>query len=192
MRKWTRRAFCSIAITAASLSSVPARALECAPFARDFSGIRLFGNAAGWWSEADGKYARGHAPEIGSVLVFKATGAMRVGHVATVSRIVGDREIRVTHANWSVIGGRRGQIERDVTVVDTSPAGDWSEVKVWYAPIGKVGTRAYPVYGFVYGGKAGDGARAHMAGAEPAPAALPDAPILPGLLAAAGTRTLLP
>ena len=179
-----RMVLCSIAIAAASIFSAPANALQCAPFAREFSGIQLFGDAAGWWSQADGKYDRGHAPKLGSVLVFKATGAMRVGHVATVSRIVGDREIRVTHANWSVIGGHRGQVERDVTVLDTSAAGDWSEVKVWYAPIGKVGTRAYPVYGFVYGGKANE-TSVRVVHADPAP-------ILPGLLAAAGTRTLLP
>ena len=47
---------------------------------------------------------------------------MRVGHVAMVSRIVSDREIKVTHANWSVINEARGQVERDVTVVDTSAA----------------------------------------------------------------------
>ena len=46
---------------------------------------------------------------------------MRVGHVATVSRIISDRIIKVTHANWSIIGGHRGQVERDVTVVDASP-----------------------------------------------------------------------
>ena len=187
-----RMAFCSISIAAAVLFSVPANALQCAPFARGFSGIQLFGNAAGWWNEADGKYERGQAPRLGSVLVFKATGAMRVGHVATVSRIVDDREIRVTHANWSVIGGHRGQIERDVTVIDTSAAGDWSQVKVWYAPIGKVGTRAYPVYGFVYGGKPGDASPVRLAAADPTPAAYPGGAIFPAMYAAVGTRTLLP
>lgn len=192
MAKSMRVAVCSIVIVAASLFSVPASALQCAPFARDYSGIQLFGDAAGWWNQADGKYERGHAPKLGSVLVFKATGAMRVGHVATVSRIVGDREIRVTHANWSVIAGHRGQIERDVAVLDTSAAGDWSEVKVWYAPIGKVGTHAYPVYGFVYGGKSGGAAPVRMASADPGPAVAPDAQVIPGLLAAAGTHTFLP
>ena len=28
--------------------------------------------------------------------------------------------------------------------------GDWSKVKVWFAPIGKVGNTAYPVNGFIY------------------------------------------
>ena len=125
---------------------------QCAPFARLFSGVQLFGNAYTWWQQALGKYDRGSAPKAGAVLVFKAAGGMRVGHVATVSRIISDRIIKVTHANWSVINGHRGQVERDVTVVDASPNNDWSQVKVWYAPISGIGTHAYPVYGFIYGG----------------------------------------
>ena len=122
---------------------------QCAPFARVFSGIQLFGAAGGWWSQAVGKYMQGSAPKLGSVLVFKAVGAMRSGHVATVTQLVSDRMIKVTHANW---GGARGQVERDVTVVDTSARNDWSAVKVWYRPIGDVGTHAYPTYGFIYAG----------------------------------------
>jgi surface antigen len=122
---------------------------QCAPFARVFSGIQLFGAAAGWWRQAIGKYASGGAPKLGSVLVFKAIGAMRSGHVATVTKVVSDRIIKVTHANW---GGAKGRVERDVTVVDASPAGDWSQVKVWYSPIHDIGQRAYPTYGFIYGG----------------------------------------
>ncbi|KKC26463.1 CHAP domain-containing protein [Sphingomonas sp. SRS2] len=127
-----------------------AQMLQCAPFARMFSGIQLFGAAAAWWNQAAGKYLRGQTPEIGSVMVFKAIGSMRSGHVATVTQVVSDRVIKITHANWSIINGRRGQVERDVTVVDASPNGDWSKVKVWFAPIGKVGSTAYPVNGFIY------------------------------------------
>ena len=85
-----------------------------------FSGIQLFGAAAGWWNQAVGKYAQGNVPKAGAVLVFKAIGSMRSGHVATVSQIVSDRIIKVTHANWSIINGHRGQVEKDVTVIDTS------------------------------------------------------------------------
>lgn len=134
--------------------------LQCAPFARLFSGIQLFGAAGGWWSQAIGKYAEGAAPKLGSVLVFKAVGAMRSGHVATVTQLVSDRIIKVTHANW---GGAKGQVEHDVTVMDTSARNDWSAVKVWYRPIGDIGTHAYPTYGFIY---AGANALAH--GAEAA------------------------
>lgn len=134
---------------------------QCAPFARVFSGIQLFGAAAGWWHQAIGKYASGGAPKAGSVLVFKAIGAMRSGHVATVTKIVSDRIIKVTHANW---GGAKGRVENDVTVVDASPAGDWSQVKVWYSPIHDIGQRAYPTYGFIYGGAKAVAAEATAAG----------------------------
>jgi surface antigen len=136
---------------------------QCVPFARLFSGIELFGDAWTWWSGAVGKYARGSAPEAGSVLVFKAQGPMSHGHVAVVSQVLTERIIQVTHANWSAINGRRGQVEKDVTVVDVSPAGDWSQVKVWYDPQGDLGRTTYPTYGFIY--KAAQSAAARMAGA---------------------------
>ena len=127
-----------------------AQTIQCAPFARMFSGIQLFGAAAAWWNQAAGKYLRGNNPEIGAVMVFKAVRGMRAGHVATVTDVVSDRIIKITHANWSIINGRRGQVERNVTVVDASPRNDWSQVRVWFAPIGKVGNTPYPVNGFIY------------------------------------------
>ena len=69
--------------------------------------------------------------------------------IAVVSDILTDRVIRVTHANW---GGSRGRVEENVTVVDVSEGGDWSRVKVWYAPIHDLGTTVYPTYGFIYKG----------------------------------------
>ncbi len=75
---------------------------------------------------------------------------MRSGHVAVVSQVLTDRIVQVTHANWSTIAGHRGQVENDVTVVDVSPKGDWSQVKVWYDPAGDLGTTVYPTYGFIY------------------------------------------
>lgn len=123
---------------------------QCAQFARLFSGIQLFGDARTWWGQALGKYARGFTPEAGSVLVFKPYGPMTRGHVAVVSQVLTDRIIQVTHANWSPIAGHRGRVEKDVTVVDVSKAGDWSQVKVFYNPTGDLGTTVYPTYGFVY------------------------------------------
>ena len=128
--------------------------LQCVPYARMISGIDLFGRAASWWHQAVGRYQQGALPQAGSVLVFKAISSMRSGHVATVSRVVSERIIEVTHANWSLIRGRRGQIERNVQVVDVSPANDWSQVRVWWAPHQGLGMRAYPTYGFIYGTKA--------------------------------------
>jgi surface antigen len=123
---------------------------QCATFARVFSGIQIFGDAWTWWNQAIGKYSTGETPQAGSVLVFKRNGAMRDGHVAVVSRVLTDRVIQVTHANWSVIEGGRGKVEQDVTVVDVSPKGDWSQVKVWYDPIRDLGHTVYPTYGFIY------------------------------------------
>ena len=134
----------------ASTSSASAQGLQCVQFARMFSGVQLFGNAATWWKQALGKYARGFTPEAGSVLVFKASGVMHDGHVAVVSQVLTDRVIQVTHANWSIIDGHRGQVEKDVTVVDVSPTGDWSQVKVWYDPTHNLGNTVYPTYGFIY------------------------------------------
>ena len=123
---------------------------QCAQFARLFSGINIVGDAWTWWDKATGRYAKGFKPQEGSVLVFRPSGAMRLGHVAVVSQVLTDRIIQVTHANWSLIGGRRGQVEKDVTVVDVSDAGDWSRVKVWFDPTGALGTTTYPTYGFIY------------------------------------------
>jgi surface antigen len=123
---------------------------QCVTFARMFSGIQLFGDAWTWWNQALGKYSTGETPQAGSVLVFKRNGGMRDGHVAVVSRVLTDRIIQVTHANWSVIEGHRGTVEKDVTIVDVSPKGDWSQVKVWYDPIRDLGNTVYPTYGFIY------------------------------------------
>lgn len=123
---------------------------QCVPFARLVSGIQIFGDAHTWWRQAIGKYETGGAPKAGAVICFEPTGKMRLGHVAVVSNVVTERVIQITHANWSRIGGTRGQIERDVTVVDVSPKGDWSLVKVWYDPLRDLGSTAYPIAGFIY------------------------------------------
>ena len=117
---------------------------QCVPFARLVSGIQIFGDAWTWWSRAAGHYQTGFVPKAGAVLCFKPTGRMRLGHVAVVSQVLTDRIIQITHANWSLIDGDRGKVERDVTVVDVSPNGDWSEVKVWNDPTHNLGTTVYP------------------------------------------------
>ncbi|WP_200918720.1 CHAP domain-containing protein [Sphingomonas sp. Leaf231] len=134
------------------MTTAPAQArfLQCAPFARDVSGIDIHGNANTWWGQAAGRYDRGTAPQVGAVMAFKSTRSMPVGHVAMVSRIVSEREVLLTHANWS----RRGGIERDVRAIDVSSAGDWSAVRVWFAGVGDLGTSSYPLAGFIYAGKA--------------------------------------
>jgi len=123
---------------------------QCVPFARLMSGIQIFGDAWTWWSQAAGRYATGYVPKTGAVLCFRPNGKMRLGHVAVVSQVLTDRVIQITHANWSLIDGDRGHVERNVTVVDVSPRGDWSLVKVWNDPSRNLGSTTYPTYGFIY------------------------------------------
>ncbi len=140
------------ALAALSIFSMtsPSLALQCVPFARQVSGIEIFGNAKTWWSQAAGRYDRGTNPKVGSVMAFKPIKSMPIGHVAMVSKVISDREVLIDHANWSRINGRRGQIERGVRAIDVSEAGDWSRVRVWYAPLRDLGTTHYPLFGFIY------------------------------------------
>ncbi len=135
-----------IAAPAAALNE----GLQCVPYARALSGVTIFGDAHTWWGQADGKYARGNAPKVGAVLAFPPHGKMRLGHVAAVRRIIDDRTILISHANWSTIGGVRGHIEQDVRAVDVSEAGDWSSVRVWYTPNAALGSTQWPTHGFIY------------------------------------------
>lgn len=155
MRKRTRALLSSLAF-AVMVSLVPTAGAvadtywQCVPFARLMSGIQIFGDARTWWQQAIGKYETGFTPRAGAVLCFKPTERMRLGHVAVVSQVLTDRIVQITHANWSPIEGSRGKIEKDVTLVDVSPRGDWSEVKVWYDPSRDLGGSTYPTYGFIY------------------------------------------
>jgi len=124
---------------------------QCVPFAREASGIAIYGDAWTWWDQADGKYARGHKPREGAVIVFAKTDRLRLGHVAVVSRVVEKRVLMLTHANWSRQNGERGHAEQDVTLYDVSPRNDWSSVKVWYKDAGGLGGGIYAVEGFIYG-----------------------------------------
>jgi hypothetical protein len=124
----------------------PARVagLSCAPFARELTGVGLHGDAAAWWDEAGGRYARRHTPVVGSILVFRATDRLPFGHVSVVSAVLGPREIAVIQANWSPRA-----LERDAPIVDVSAGGDWTLVRVWWSPIGAIGSHSYPTYGFI-------------------------------------------
>ena len=124
--------------------------LQCVPYAREVTGIQIRGDAWTWWSQAEGHYARGHTPRAVAVMAFEPYGNMTLGHVAAVSRVIDSRTVLLRHANWSPIDGRRGQIEDNVEAVDVSPDNDWSQVRVWYAPIQGLGSTAWPVAGFIY------------------------------------------
>lgn len=124
--------------------------LQCVPFARHLSGIDIVGNARTWWSQAEGRYLRGSRPEPGAVLNFKASGAMRLGHVSVVSKVVSAREVLVDHANWPGPGVPKGRVSRSVSVIDVSDDNTWTAVRVEIHGRGSGYGRIYPTWGFIY------------------------------------------
>lgn len=130
---------------------MPPGGLECVPYARQFSGIQIYGDAHTWWKQAEGRYARGHVPQVGAVMAIRPHNNSRLGHVAAVSRIIDSRTILLSHANWSY----RGKIERNVTALDVSPGNDWSAVRIWFGPNRNLGTTRWPVAGFIYNARPG-------------------------------------
>ena len=124
----------------------PPRPLQCVPFARERSGIEIYGDAVTWWAQAEGRYPRGQRPVEGGVLVLRGHADLRRGHLAVVRRILGPRDILVGHANWL----NSGEITLNVPVRDVSPNGDWSAVRVWHVPGGQWGARTYQAQGFIW------------------------------------------
>ena len=124
--------------------TVPKRPLQCVPYARQHSRIKIRGDARTWWQQAKGRYSRSNRPRIGAVLVTKPVRASR-GHVAVVTDILNSREIVVNHANWL----NRGHIHIGTPVRDVSRNNDWSVVRVWYTPGNRYGANRYPAHGFI-------------------------------------------
>ena len=75
--------------------------IQCVAYAKSASEVMLHGNARDWWHNASGVYDRGHAPEAGSVLNFRATRRMPLGHVAVVRNVVDNRTIIIDQSHWS-------------------------------------------------------------------------------------------
>lgn len=115
----------------------------CVPFARNVSGVDIRGNANTWWGKAKGIYDRGSDPVVGAVMAFSATRKNPMGHVAVVSEIVSERQIKVDHANWT-----RNKVSLKMDVIDVSDNNDWSAVRLKSQPtaFGSV----YPITGFIY------------------------------------------
>ncbi len=120
------------------------RVIQCVAFARAASDVALPGNAVNWWQNAEGVYARGTAPEVGSVLNFRANSRMRLGHVAVVTQVVDSRTIQIDQSHWHANG-----ISRDVSVIDVSQNNDWSAVRVAIGHAATFGS-IYPTFGFIY------------------------------------------
>jgi len=121
-----------------------AHVIQCVAFAKQDAGIEIRGNARDWWSRAAGIYDRGTVPEPGSVLSFRETGRMPLGHVAVVSATLDSRTIVIDQSHWNSRG-----ITRNVEVVDVSEDNDWSLVRVQLRRGGDFGS-IYPTHGFIY------------------------------------------
>src|SRR5689334_6936645 len=74
--------------------------LQCVPYARQASGVRIYGDAYTWWDKAAGKFQRGTTPKLGAVMVLTGYAGPNRAHVAVVRSLVNAREIKIDHANW--------------------------------------------------------------------------------------------
>lgn len=125
--------------------------LQCVPYARAHTGIAIYGDAYTWWAKSDGVYAHSESPKLRSVMVLTGYAGPNRAHLAVVSSLVSDREIRIDHANWF----NDGAIYRDDPVRDVSPDNDWSEVRIWNIRSQSWGIRTYLVRGFIGPGRNG-------------------------------------
>ena len=94
-----------------------------------------------------GAIAAAPSREVGAVLAFRPTRAMPIGHVAVVAEIV-DEPAYLPEPRQLVrapAASSAGALAEDV-----SENGDWSVVRVWYAPQRSLGLRANPTFGFIY------------------------------------------
>jgi hypothetical protein len=121
------------------------RPLQCVPYARQRSGIEIYGDAYTWWDQAEGRFARVRQPQVGAVMATYGYRTTTRGHVAFVTAVLDARMILVDHANW--LNG--GEISVNVPVIDVSPANDWSQIRVWHIPGSHWGGRVYDVQGFI-------------------------------------------
>lgn len=137
--------FPSDEVAAAAPSTVEGTGLQCVPYAREHSNVNIHGDAYTWWDKAQGVYARGDTPLLGSVMVLNGYAGRHRAHVAVVRMIVSARKILIDHANWL----DDGAIYVNDPVVDVSPDNDWTQVKVWNIRSGSWGTKVYNVQGFI-------------------------------------------
>ncbi len=122
---------------------------QCALFAREFTGINIRGDAWSWWDLAASQYPRANVPKADTILVLRATPQLKLGHVAIVKKVVGPREILVTHANWGNDDPTRRIIHDSTAVADVSPNNDWTQLRFFNAPAHAFG-KVYEAYGFIY------------------------------------------
>ncbi|MGI9417167.1 MAG: CHAP domain-containing protein [Geminicoccaceae bacterium] len=125
---------------------VPAKPLQCVPYARNLSNIEIRGNAWTWWGQAEGRYPRSGRPKAGAVMVLKKKDAGSLGHVAYVEEVIDSRTLVVNHANWL----NQGRLHKNMPVIDISKNNDWSAVRFWNGEGGHFGGNTYHPYGFIH------------------------------------------
>ena len=123
--------------------------VQCAIYARDVTGVRLYGDADSWWRGSSNLYNRGQKPRNGAILVLKKTSRMHGGHVAVVNEVLGPHMINVTHSNWGADSKSRHIIYDAMRVKDVSANGDWTSVRFWNYEQNVFGF-PYAAYGFIY------------------------------------------
>lgn len=123
--------------------------IQCVPYAREQSGLQIYGDAHTWWHQAKGKYERSQTPKVGAVMVLSKTTKLKYGHLAVVTKILGPHEIEVTHSNWGNTRERRCVIYNNMRVQDISRTKDWSVARFWNYEIDAFGL-PYAVSGFIY------------------------------------------
>src|SRR5262245_35073048 len=99
-------------------------------YVRSVTGIAIPGEAWSWWDSANGRYPRGNVAAPGAVLVFQRQQSLPTGHLAVVTKVVGPREIRVSHADWASTWATRGGITGHVPVVGMSQDNEWTHVRM--------------------------------------------------------------
>jgi len=133
------------AVTPQTGVSDPSKPLQCVPYAREHSGVIVYGDAYTWWDKTEGQYAHSATPHLRAVMMLTGYAGPNRAHLAVVSALVTPREIRIDHANWF----NDGSVYRDDPVMDVSPDNDWSEVRVWNIRSQSWGTKTYLVRGFI-------------------------------------------
>jgi hypothetical protein len=123
----------------------PLKKIFCVEYARARSGLAVFGDAKFWWAHAKNLYARLSTPVEEAVMVFSADRKLRLGHVAVVTNIISNREIRVDQANWQ----NHGEIDRSTPIRDVSAKNDWTKVRVWDMQSQTFGSHIYSISGFL-------------------------------------------
>jgi len=124
------------------------KSMQCVPYAREASGIPIYGNAHTWWGQAKDKYPRSSRPSVGAVMVLSKTSRLRYGHLAVVTRVIDSRNIEVEHVNWGGDKKTRRIVYKSMPVKDSSKFNDWSQARFWNYPSKSYGS-VYAVSGFI-------------------------------------------